>query len=320
VKAEPVIAPRVTTPFAADQTPIPPPNVTTTVATPTGPVKMTLKETKPKKNLSANVPGIFAKKKISQEVARWNQKGKELSEEPPPLPVTSSANSTPVQPKHTLPTHLPITTSSAPPVAPLSHEATAPPSVPSVDQELSKAICLLCKRQFKTMEQLQKHEALSELHKTNLELARQKQLLAKETEHPTPEEHQKRSRDDSGDGNWDTDKDLDWGANSGSKARKTDLGGGALGATNLGYQMMKNAGWQGGGLGKAGDGMIAPIEVTMRAERAGLGADDDEKYAVTPGDSYKQATRKKALSRFEAITNINVAEVNANHPFLKKRG
>lgn len=29
--------------------------------------------------------------------------------------------------------------------------------------------------------------------------------------------------------------------------------------------MMKNAGWQGGGLGKTGDGMIAPIEVTMRS-------------------------------------------------------
>jgi hypothetical protein len=82
--AEPVIAPRVTTPFAADQTPIPPPNVTATVVPPTGthlcfypfsfnhisnmyffnigPVKMTLKETKPKKSLSTNVPGIFAKK------------------------------------------------------------------------------------------------------------------------------------------------------------------------------------------------------------------------------------------------------------------
>ena len=66
----------------------------------------------------------------------------------------------------------------------------------------------------------------------------------------------------------------------------------------------------------------------MVQERAGLGAEEEElggggggehhRYAVAPGDSYKQATRKKALSRFEAITNINVAEVNANHPFLKK--
>eukprot|EP00026_Physarum_polycephalum_P002553 Phypoly_transcript_02560.p1 GENE.Phypoly_transcript_02560~~Phypoly_transcript_02560.p1 ORF type:complete len:907 (+),score=178.91 Phypoly_transcript_02560:219-2723(+) len=327
--AEPVIAPRVAIPFAhtiADKHPIPPPNVTTTVATPTGPIKMTLKETKPKKTLNANVPGIFAKKKISQEVARWNQKGKELDEEPAPSPVTSSANTTPVQPKnipppqkHTPAPHTPTNHTPAnpphPPHTPVPPAESAA-SVSTPDLEPPKAICLLCKRQFKTMEQLHKHETLSELHKTNLELAKQKQLLAKETDHPPEETHQKRSREDSNSSLWgDIDRNSDWGGN---KNRKTDPGGGALNSTNLGYQMMRNAGWQGGGLGKTGDGMIAPIEVTMRAERSGLGADDDERYAVSPNDSYKQATRKKALSRFEAITNINVAEVNANHPFLKK--
>jgi hypothetical protein len=93
----------------------------------------------------------------------------------------------------------------------------------------TKYICLLCKRQFKTIEQLQKHETRSELHKTNLELARQKQLLAKETEHPPNEEsHQKRSREDS---SWNTDNDSDW--DKGNKNRKTDQGGGALGAGSI---------------------------------------------------------------------------------------
>lgn len=31
----------------------------------------------------------------------------------------------------------------------------------------------------------------------------------------------------------------------------------------------------------------------MRSERAGLGSDDDVRYAVKPGDSYQEATRKK---------------------------
>ncbi len=35
---------------------------------------------------------------------------------------------------------------------------------------------------------------------------------------------------------------------------------------DIGYQMLKNFGWkEGGGLGKTGDGMTAPIEVYLRA-------------------------------------------------------
>lgn len=91
-------------------------------------------------------------------------------------------------------------------------------------------ICLLCKRQFKTLELLHKHEALSDLHKTNLELARQKQLQAKEAEYPHEETPQKRSREDHGDTNWNTD--YDW-EKSGNKTRRTESPGGALGASSI---------------------------------------------------------------------------------------
>jgi len=47
--------------------------------------------------------------------------------------------------------------------------------------DLKRLCCLLCKRKFKTIEQLQKHELHSKLHKTNLEAKRQERTAPKLT-------------------------------------------------------------------------------------------------------------------------------------------
>jgi len=71
---------------------------------------------------------------------------------------------------------------------------------------------------------------------------------------------------------------------------------------NIGNRIMKKMGWkEGTGLGKDNSGMVAPVEVQLRSDRAGLGSLDEDKYAVKPGDSYQEATKKKARARFERL-------------------
>jgi len=45
---------------------------------------------------------------------------------------------------------------------------------------------------------------------------------------------------------------------------------------------------------------ILDWQVTLRSDKVGLGM-DEEKYAVLPSDTYQQATKKKAMARFESI-------------------
>jgi len=68
----------------------------------------------------------------------------------------------------------------------------------------------------------------------------------------------------------------------------------------VGLKLLKKLGWKGGGLGKNETGIINPVEVTLRSDKVGLGM-DEEKYAVLPSDTYQQATKKKAMARFESI-------------------
>jgi len=75
-----------------------------------------------------------------------------------------------------------------------------------------------------------------------------------------------------------------------------------LGDDNKGNKMLKLMGWkEGEGLGKSSTGIVAPVDVTLRDTRAGLGMAVPEDCAILPGDTYKEITKKKARSRYEQL-------------------
>lgn len=67
-------------------------------------------------------------------------------------------------------------------------------------------------------------------------------------------------------------------------------------------KMMKAMGWKpGDGLGKEANGMTAPIEVSMRSERAGLGNANDTVSAVPWGPAMKDTSKAKTRARYEDL-------------------
>jgi len=274
-----------------------------------GPVKMIIKDAKIKKP-----PVTIFQKKISKEMERWNQKGKELKEavqqedkqkeqQKKAPPQLSATNIVPITPSPSVSQDHVTPIQTQPDIITTTATITAtPPS--SSTPTASSQVCFLCKRQFASAEALKKHETLSDLHKYNLDMARQRQVQQSQWAKENPSEESRPAK----------------------KTKRTEdedpphpgIGGGEFNESNIGYKMMKNAGWkEGEGLGRDASGMVNPLEATLRTPRAGLGMDDDARYAVTADDSYQQATRKKALSRFEAISGVKVDEIENTHPFLQ---
>jgi len=133
-------------------------------------------------------------------------------------------------------------------------------------------VCLLCKRQFPSQEALKKHEELSKLHKTNMELEKQRQTEAKEKEKK-----------------YGKFKEI-----SLEEEEETVQNVNPLNEFNKGAQLMQKMGWkQGEGIGRNTSVVTAPIEVEIRTERAGLGLfDSTEQNAIRAGDKFVDAVKK----------------------------
>lgn len=195
-------------------------------------------------------------------------------------------------------------------------------------------VCLLCRRQFNSTEQLSRHEKESKLHAENV--AKQQQQLQQEAA--------------AGDGGY-RDRALErrqvHGASvpsSASVARRlarggedSDEEGGARGgrkgerdhrreaplvappqhqaparsvaedAANPGNQLLRRMGWsEGQGLGRSGTGIEDPIELAQRNDRtAGVGASDASVPPIVysgEGRDYKESILRAARARFEQIS------------------
>jgi len=62
-------------------------------------------------------------------------------------------------------------------------------------------------------------------------------------------------------------------------------------------------------LGREGSGLVEPIRAKPRSQRVGLGteqAEEDPRFKILPGDSYRVIMQKKAQQRF--------ARYNENKP------
>eukprot|EP01113_Clastostelium_recurvatum_P027838 TRINITY_DN3371_c1_g1_i3.p1 TRINITY_DN3371_c1_g1~~TRINITY_DN3371_c1_g1_i3.p1 ORF type:complete len:759 (+),score=143.66 TRINITY_DN3371_c1_g1_i3:834-3110(+) len=183
---------------------------------------------------------------------------------------------------------------------------TVPIPAPTTDAPppSGKSVCFLCKRQFPTPEALQKHELLSDLHKQNLAIQKQKQ----ESRAEDKREVQEALREERKEMLRQRDADAERGPHPSS----------SLSEDNVGYKMLKESGWrEGHGLGREGQGRTGIVEVNMRTERAGLGSIDEAAgHSLGGAASYRDAVRKRAMQRFESMSGQSLDKMLDNNPFL----
>ncbi|KAG8691848.1 hypothetical protein FRC11_007814 [Ceratobasidium sp. 423] len=191
--------------------------------------------------------------------------------------------------------------------------------------DASAMTCLLCSRQFKSVDMLKRHSNESELHKTNLgkpelvesakskiEAARQastsagagtaekpkyrdraaeRRVALRQPDHPMPEP---------GQGQGQGDKKRKWAEGPPPPAPppappvqpgKDD--------NNVGNKLLKKMGWsEGVGLGAGGDGRVNPIETAIYEQGVGIGASKAKE--VTNFQGYREMARDSARDRFNA--------------------
>ena len=190
---------------------------------------------------------------------------------------------------------------------------------------LDKKCCYLCSRQFKTEAEVNKHERISDLHKTNLEKEDLKaQAIAKmkkagipilpQQQQDTPEYRDRAKERRQA---FNTSKKISLPM----KKQASDPSSTSAGSTNAtstepvpvsskskGAALLGKMGWTSGqGLGAQGEGMTAPIATDMYVAGVGLGAEGgkvgdavEEAGRSTRGSysEFLEKTREKARGRF----------------------
>ncbi|CUA72458.1 hypothetical protein RSOLAG22IIIB_01127 [Rhizoctonia solani] len=204
------------------------------------------------------------------------------------------------------------------------------PSPPAAVDELpygdpGAMTCLLCSRQFKSVEMLKRHSNESELHKTNLgkpelveaaktkiEAARQanpadakpkyrdraaeRRVALRQPDHPMPEP---------GQGQGQGDKKRKWAEGPPPPAPppappvqpgKDD--------NNVGNKLLKKMGWsEGAGLGTGGDGRVNPVETAIYEQGVGIGAGKAKE--VTNFQGYREMVKDSVGSIFLVVQELD---------------
>lgn len=86
-----------------------------------------------------------------------------------------------------------------------------------------------------------------------------------------------------------------------------------LNASNVGFKMMQQLGWSGGGLGNDGDGRAEPVAIEMQLNRAGLG------MAAATADNEQLNHRYMVDCLREYVNNVdNIHELVFAEDFSKE--
>jgi RNA-binding protein 5/10 len=168
----------------------------------------------------------------------------------------------------------------------------------------SKMACLLCKRQFPNKEGLQRHNQLSDLHKSNLEDYLKTKAPSMNSQGTLTAAGQLQYRDRA------KERRQKYGApappepkRSKAKApvvyeQPTQQG---IGSDNIGNKLMQKMGWNAGeGLGRGKHGIRDPVQASRRTMGAGLGASGST-VQLDPNDTYKDAVKKTMFARFHEM-------------------
>ncbi|KAF9264920.1 hypothetical protein L218DRAFT_972483 [Marasmius fiardii PR-910] len=252
------------------------------------------------------VAPLIASKKTANNISKWNQVQEELSSSLPPS-TTSKENPAP---------------------AASTSKSQSPPTESEFEfSDVDALSCLLCGRQFKSVDQLKRHNNESELHKARFlhyyknlkdssmrDLARQK-LAARKAASANSTEQQPKYRDRASERRTlfnQPDVPLpepDSGYQTG-KRRHADgpppppspppppINPGED-ASNVGNKLLKMMGWtEGAGLGKEGEGRTEPIKTAMYAEGVGLGASKGKEVEKVANTGYLAMAQQSARERY----------------------
>ncbi|KAF8580700.1 hypothetical protein K439DRAFT_289082 [Ramaria rubella] len=255
------------------------------------------------------VAPLIASKKVANNISKWNTVQEELNSKGPSSAVSPA----------------PILDVSVPDVARTPAVATHPPAAkapsPNASQDefefsdTKSLACLLCSRQFKTIEQLKRHNKESDLHKnfkdTPLRQIAAQKVMALKTTTPLQPKYRDRASERRVLHN-QPDVPL---PEAGSSTQRKQAEGPPLPPPpppppihpgkdehNIGNKLLKKMGWaEGSGLGTDGDGRVDPIATAIYAQGVGLGASKGKeigKYAEGYS-GYVSAVRDLAKERYE---------------------
>ncbi|KAA1469569.1 hypothetical protein DENSPDRAFT_918872 [Dentipellis sp. KUC8613] len=219
---------------------------------------------------SGRVAPLMGSKKIVNNITKWNQVQEELK----PMAIVSASSSM-------------VQTSSSNPLL-LDYN--------SQFSDVSRLACLLCSRQFKSLDQLKRHNQESDLHKGNLRNADLSVLAPKNTDalkvtynaQLEPPQYRDRASERrimhnqpevpcSGPEGTETFQKIprytECPAKPSSPSPVTHAIHPSQDQSNVGNKLLKMMGWKAGtGLGVDREGRVNPIQTAIYASGAGLGA------------------------------------------------
>ncbi|KAL6307896.1 hypothetical protein BKA93DRAFT_766391 [Sparassis latifolia] len=226
----------------------------------------------PKVTTAKKVAPLIASRKTANNITKWNQVQDVLSHDTDPrVPPTPA-----------------VSTSNTPVVATKAKSLTPAP----VENEFEFAdthamTCLLCARQFKSLEQLRRHNKESDLHKKNHKDVSLREVARRKAEAARAKVEQPKYRDRASERRvMHNQPDIPLSSETSvSHGKKRHAEGPppssppplpvnpGQDSSNVGNKLLKMMGWkEGTGLGTDGEGRVEPIQTAIYAQGVGLGA------------------------------------------------
>ncbi|TIC24751.1 hypothetical protein E3Q12_01320 [Wallemia mellicola] len=233
-----------------------------------------------------NVPQLAANRKTASKINLWNQKQDELR--------TTMAD--PAEQAQTQAQSAVVEKPSAAPVRETSQQSEKNDFDYS---DTNKMACLLCQRQFKTIEVLRKHTTQSDLHKNNLKNETVCQLGRERKASSVPKytDRAVKRREVYG------QPDNPIGSQPNKKRRSEQVTETTATpeeeAPDKGKNLLEKMGWsQGAGLGNSNEGIVNPVESLIYEGKAGLGASKGKDLGYA-SRGYVENARVTAKERYE---------------------
>jgi RNA-binding protein 5/10 len=245
--------------------------------------------------------------KIASDLSKWNERQRELLVETKDEVAMPVVYSVPIA-DTPLDVEPDVTVLSIPTFNPAEHkkELVAKPS--------GVIACLLCRRQFQSKDQLDRHERESKLHKENLAKAKPSEAMYRDRASERRAIHGSKDIPIV----YDRPDESLVGASllnsvsfilppSPSPPHAPPAASNIpLGVSNAGNLLLRKMGWEeGAGLGRDGDGTRVPVGLdAARRDTAGLGTSSTTSSSTAPGGErgYRASIQSATRARFEQLS------------------